>query len=136
MESDRRLMRRVAEVGEPASPSPDAGPDFHAPAEERASAAARAFRGDLERIRFSPYFSRLAAVTQVISQGAAGQVVHNRLTHTIKVTAVGRAPADRLSHSPHNPLLDERGALAPVVVQATASAHDLGPPPFGHLGER
>ena len=31
------------------------------------------YRDDLERIRFSPYFSRLAAVTQVISQGAAGR---------------------------------------------------------------
>ena len=60
-----------------------------------------AFRDDLERIRFSPYFSRLAAVTQVISQGAAGGVVHNRLTHTIKVTAVARAIATALRSGPH-----------------------------------
>ena len=62
--------------------------------------AIAAFRDDLERIRFSPYFSRLAAVTQVISQGAAGQVVHNRLTHTIKVTAVARAIATALRSGP------------------------------------
>lgn len=95
-----------------------------------------AFRDDLERIRFSPYFSRLAAVTQVISQGAAGQVVHNRLTHTIKVTAVARAIAIGVNIGPGAPLVETLGGCDPVVVQAAASAHDLGHPPFGHLGER
>ena len=95
-----------------------------------------ALRTDLERIRFSPYFSRLAAVTQVISQGAAGQVVHNRLSHSIKVTAVARAIAIRLRDGPHRQLLERLGGIDPVVVQAAASAHDLGHPPFGHLGER
>jgi dGTPase len=95
-----------------------------------------AFREDLDRIRFSPYFSRLAAVTQVISQGAAGQSVHNRLTHSIKVAAVARAIAMKLKDGPHRQLLDELGGCDPVVVQAAASAHDLGHPPFGHLGER
>lgn len=94
------------------------------------------FRIDLERIRFSPYFSRLAAVTQVISQGAAGQVVHNRLTHTIKVTAVARAISVALREGPHREFLDSLGGIDPVVVQAGASAHDLGHPPFGHLGEQ
>ncbi|GGL93853.1 deoxyguanosinetriphosphate triphosphohydrolase family protein [Nakamurella endophytica] len=98
--------------------------------------AAAEFRTDLERIRFSPYFSRLAAVTQVISQGAAGQVVHNRLTHSIKVTAVARAIAVRLASGPDGALLERLGGCDPVVVQAAASAHDLGHPPFGHLGER
>ncbi|AZI59485.1 dNTP triphosphohydrolase [Nakamurella antarctica] len=95
-----------------------------------------AFRDDLERIRFSPYFSRLAAVTQVISQGAAGQVVHNRLTHTIKVTAVARAIAIGVNIGPGIELINALGGCDPVVVQAAASAHDLGHPPFGHLGER
>ncbi len=103
---------------------------------EVTAATEGAFREDLERIRFSPYFSRLAAVTQVISQGAAGQYVHNRLTHTIKVTAVARAIATALRAGPHAPLLDELGGCDPVVVQAAASAHDLGHPPFGHVGER
>lgn len=98
--------------------------------------AAHEFRTDLERIRFSPYFSRLAAVTQVISQGAAGQVVHNRLTHTIKVTAVARAIAVALNSGPYAGLVDRLGGADPVVIQAAASAHDLGHPPFGHLGER
>ncbi len=57
-------------------------------ASEMRAATEGAFRDDLERIRFSPYFARLAAVTQVVNQSSAGQVVHNRLTHTVKVTAV------------------------------------------------
>lgn len=103
---------------------------------EGAETAELAFREDLDRIRFSPYFSRLAAVTQVISQGAAGQSVHNRLTHSIKVAAVARAIAVKLNAGPHRLLLDRLGGCDPVVVQAAASAHDLGHPPFGHLGER
>src|SRR6476619_1300844 len=120
---DPRLARRCAELDEP----PGTGLD---------EATEGAFRDDLERIRFSPYFSRLAAVTQVISQGAAGQVVHNRLTHTIKVTAVARAIATAVRSGAAAALADELGGCDPVVVQAAASAHDLGHPPFGHLGER
>ena len=33
---------------------------------------------DLERIQFSPYFSRLSAVTQVVSPSMGGAPVHNR----------------------------------------------------------
>ncbi|MBM9466194.1 deoxyguanosinetriphosphate triphosphohydrolase family protein [Nakamurella leprariae] len=124
---DPRLCRRdgagEAEVG---------GLD---PSAELAAATEGAFRVDLERIRFSPYFSRLAAVTQVVSRDATGQSVHNRLTHTMKVVAVARAIATSLRQGPHAELLDELGGCDPVVVQAAASAHDLGHPPFGHLGE-
>ncbi len=72
----------------------------------------------------------------MVSQGAAGAVVHNRLTHSIKVTAVARAIATALQHGPDRDLLARLGGCDPVVVQAAASAHDLGHPPFGHLGER
>ncbi|WP_066038900.1 deoxyguanosinetriphosphate triphosphohydrolase family protein [Herbiconiux solani] len=98
------------------------------------------YRIDLERVRFSPYFSRLSAVTQVISQAGASPLIHNRLTHSLKVTAVSRAIAVAVD----NGLVGTTSALSPqhspggcdaVVVQAAASAHDLGHPPFGHLGE-
>ena len=94
------------------------------------------FRTDLERIRFAQSFSRLAEVTQVVSAGATNGVVHNRLTHTIKVTAVARAIAVRLLRHEDRELLRDLGGLDHVVVQAAANAHDLGHPPFGHLGER
>ena len=94
------------------------------------------FRTDLERIRFASAFSRLADVTQVVTSMATSGVVHNRLTHTIKVTAVARAIAVRLLRTQDHDLLLDLGGLDHVVVQAAATAHDLGHPPFGHLGER
>jgi dGTPase len=96
------------------------------------------FRVDIERIRFSPYFSRLSAVTQVIPQAGAGTVVHNRLTHSLKVSAVARSIAIGLRNAdePTRTLVAELGGCDPVVVQAAAAAHDLGHPPFGHLGEQ
>ncbi|PQZ91701.1 phosphodiesterase [Arthrobacter sp. MYb227] len=96
------------------------------------------FRVDIERIRFSPYFSRLSAVTQVIPQAGAGTVVHNRLTHSLKVSAVARSIAIglRTCDEATRDLVTELGGCDPVVVQAAAAAHDLGHPPFGHLGEQ
>lgn len=94
------------------------------------------FRTDLERIRFATAFSRLAEVTQVVTAGATSGVVHNRLTHSIKVTGVARAIAVRLLRTEDRDLLRALGGLDHVVVQAAANAHDLGHPPFGHLGER
>lgn len=93
------------------------------------------FRTDLERIRFSPYFARLSAVTQVIGQTAAGPLVHNRLTHSLKVTAVARSIAVGLQAKLDTMDLPPEFVCDPVVAQAAASAHDLGHPPFGHLGE-
>lgn len=95
------------------------------------------YRIDLERVRFSPYFSRLSAVTQVISQAGASALIHNRLTHSLKVTAVSRAIAVAVDNAlvGTTPGLSSPGGCDAVVVQAAASAHDLGHPPFGHLGE-
>lgn len=95
-----------------------------------------AVRTDLERIRFSHAFSRLAEVTQVVTSTATGGVVHNRLSHSIKVTAIARAIAVRLKQHTEPALLEQLGGLDHVVVQAAAAAHDLGHPPFGHNGER
>ncbi|MEO9094545.1 MAG: dGTP triphosphohydrolase [Microbacteriaceae bacterium] len=111
-------------VAEPAPPDSEHGDDE--------------FRVDLERVRFSPYFSRLSAVTQVIPQAGSGTTVHNRLTHSLKVTAVARSIAISLSDADEESqrIISDLGGCEPVVVQAAASAHDLGHPPFGHLGEQ
>jgi dGTPase len=93
------------------------------------------FRVDRDRIVSSPFFARLAGVTQVISPGGAGLLVHNRLTHSLKVAQVGRAIAERLVAGAPD-VLDKLGGCDPDVVEAAALAHDLGHPPFGHLGER
>src|SRR6476646_1732632 len=99
--------------------------------------AASPFRADRDRIVSSPFFARLGGVTQVISPGGSGLLVHNRLTHSLKVAQVGRAIAERLGTDPrYRDLLDKLGGCDPDVVEAAALAHDLGHPPFGHNGER
>ncbi|MGO3147417.1 MAG: deoxyguanosinetriphosphate triphosphohydrolase family protein [Leucobacter sp.] len=110
------------------------------------------FRIDLERIRFSSYFARLSDVTQVVPQTGVGPVMHNRLTHSLKVSAVARVIAANLASAEARHLAyvrgersydDATGAVVAklggcdtVVTQSAAHAHDLGHPPFGHLGER
>src|SRR5688500_12236926 len=98
---------------------------------------ANPFRADRDRIVSSPFFARLNGVTQVVSPGGSGLLVHNRLTHSLKVAQVARAIAERLTaDEAHRDLLEKLGGCDPDVVEAAALAHDLGHPPFGHLGER
>lgn len=122
---------RERAVAEPTTTGGAASGVLGAPGEDE-------FRVDVERIRFSPYFSRLSAVTQVIPQAGSGTTVHNRLTHSLKVSAVARSIAVGFRDAPDaaRQTIAELGGCDPVVVQAAAAAHDLGHPPFGHLGEQ
>lgn len=95
------------------------------------------FQRDFDRLIFSSPFRRLQNKTQVFP--LPGSVfVHNRLTHSLEVSCVGRSIAMRavkLLHEKHNnlpPHIDEIGAI----VAAACLAHDLGNPPFGHSGEK
>ena len=65
--------------------------------------------------------------------------VHNRLTHSLEVSCVGRSLGTDvakaiLARQPElqNSYLPEIGSI----VSAACLAHDLGNPPFGHSGER
>jgi dGTPase len=98
--------------------------------------AASPFRVDRDRIVASPFFARLGGVTQVVSASGSG-LLHNRLTHSLKVAQVARAIAERMTAEPNRrALLDKLGGCDLDVVEAAALAHDLGHPPFGHLGEQ
>ncbi|MFC4947622.1 deoxyguanosinetriphosphate triphosphohydrolase family protein [Pseudonocardia sp. GCM10023141] len=106
-------------------------------AESGAGLAGSPFRVDRDRIVASPFFARLAGVTQVVSPAGSGLLVHNRLTHSLQVAQVARAIAERLGADVDaGPLLGKLGGCDPDVVEAAAIAHDLGHPPFGHLGEQ
>ncbi|WP_433614334.1 deoxyguanosinetriphosphate triphosphohydrolase family protein [Dactylosporangium sp. CA-139114] len=94
--------------------------------------SASPYRVDRDRIVASPFFARLAGVTQVISPGGSGLLVHNRLTHSLKVASIARGIAEKIGG---DPVLDKLGGCDADVVEAAALAHDLGHPPFGHLGE-
>ena len=90
------------------------------------------------RLIFSAPFRRLQNKTQVFP--LPGSVfVHNRLTHSLEVSCVGRSLGNSIAiqlvakypelASTHVP---EIGAI----VSAACLAHDLGNPPFGHSGEK
>jgi dGTPase len=86
---------------------------------------------DRDRIIYSPYFARLAEVTQVRS--VDGFLVHNRLTHSLKVAQLARRLAESLNTK--QPELAKRLGVDPDVTEAAGLAHDTGHPPFGHIAE-
>lgn len=87
---------------------------------------------DRDRILYSSEFRRLAGITQVASVNEQ-HLIHNRLTHSLKVAQMGRRIAERLLLEDNS--LDGRG-LSPDAVEVAGLAHDLGHPPFGHAAER
>ena len=80
-----------------------------------------AFEVDRDRIMFSKAFRRLKHKTQVFMNPEGDHFV-TRLTHTLKVTQIGRAIATRLS-------------LNEALTEAACLGHDVGHSPFGHTGE-
>jgi dGTPase len=90
------------------------------------------FRRDRDIILYTSAFKRLSGVTQVVSP-ETGHAFHNRLTHTLQVAQVGRSLAEKLHK--HFPEQAKALGLDPDVVEASCLAHDLGHPPFGHVGE-
>jgi dGTPase len=79
---------------------------------------------------------RLTGVTQVVTPEPGGALTHNRLTHSLKVAQVSRSIAELLLRQDSNrPALVALGGLDADVAEAAALAHDLGHPPFGHVGE-
>jgi len=89
---------------------------------------------DYDRIIYSSAFKRLVAVTQVVSP-AEGHVFHNRLTHSLRVAQVCRRLAQKLLKADHQKA-KAVGGINPDVAEAAAVGHDLGHPPFGHVGEQ
>jgi dGTPase len=75
-------------------------------------------------------------VTQVVDVSER-QIFHNRLTHSLKVAQLGRRLAEQLvrRYSTQPEIIEEAGGIDPDVVEAACRAHDLGHPPFGHIGE-
>lgn len=89
---------------------------------------------DRDRILYSSAFRRLGGVTQTVGLGEL-RLFHNRLTHSVKVAQIGRVLAERLSQSDEQALV-AAGGIEPDVVEAVCLSHDLGHPPFGHIGEQ
>lgn len=90
-----------------------------------------AFERDRDRVLYSGFLRRLSGVSQVAS-AADGDHFHNRLSHTIEVAQISQRLAEHLRDS------NDRSLTVPIpdVAEAAALAHDLGHPPFGHVGEK
>jgi dGTPase len=84
------------------------------------------YRNDLQRDRdriiHSRAFRRMEGKTQVFTAGLSDHF-RNRLTHSIEVSQVARTVAVTLG-------------LNEEFTETLALAHDLGHPPFGHVGEK
>jgi dGTPase len=89
---------------------------------------------DRDRILYSSALSRMAEITQVVSADY-GYVYHNRLTHSLKVAQLARRIAEKLLGSTPRDLVEAIGGLDPDAAESAALAHDLGHPPYGHIGE-
>ena len=99
------------------------------------------FEVDYDRIIFSSAFRSLQDKTQVIPLSKT-DFVHNRLTHSLEVSVVGRSLGrlvgkQIIAKYPH--LQEVHGYQANdfgAIVAAAALSHDIGNPPFGHSGEK
>src|SRR5437764_5842667 len=80
------------------------------------------FQRDRDRVIHSRAFRRLEGKTQVFAAGLHDHF-RNRLTHTIEVSQVARTAAVALQ-------------LNEEYTETLALAHDLGHPPFAHVGEK
>jgi dGTPase len=79
------------------------------------------FQRDRDRIVHSTAFRRLQHKTQVLA-AFEGDHFRSRMTHSLEVSQMGRSVARALR-------------LNDDLAEAIALAHDLGHPPFGHVGE-
>ena len=97
------------------------------------------FQRDYDRLVFSAPFRRLQNKTQVFP--LPGSIfVHNRLTHSLEVSCVGRSLGTNVSVALASKYAgtqaEEKITHMGSIVAAACLAHDLGNPPFGHSGER
>ncbi|MBF8456050.1 deoxyguanosinetriphosphate triphosphohydrolase [Kaistella sp. G5-32] len=106
------------------------------------SASRTDFQRDFDRIIFSAAFRRLQNKTQVFP--LPGSVfVHNRLTHSLEVSSVGRSLGSVIGEfivDNFENELDENSKNfyqhnLQNVIAAACLCHDVGNPAFGHSGE-
>lgn len=95
------------------------------------------WRRDYARILHSPAFRRLQGKTQLFPNNES-DFFRNRLTHSLEVAQIAKSIAIKLNHT--DPAIvgksDREFRIKYDVCELSALAHDIGHPPFGHVGER
>lgn len=79
------------------------------------------FDRDRDRIVHSQAWRRLSTKTQVFGR-EVGDHLRNRSSHSLEVSLVARS-------------LGQRFGIEPALLEAVSLAHDIGHPPFAHVGE-
>jgi dGTPase len=113
--SRRREQELLSERAVPSYPATRAVP-------EEDNALRTPFQRDRDRIVHSKAFRRLMHKTQVFI-APEGDHYRTRLTHTLEATGIARTVARALG-------------LNEDLTEAIGLGHDLGHPPFGHIGEQ
>ncbi|MAT40029.1 MAG: dGTPase [Ectothiorhodospiraceae bacterium] len=102
-----------------------------------------AFEVDRARIIHSFVFRRLQSKTQIFGLNESA-FLRTRLTHSLEVSNIAKAVTAVLNNAiwpeyPGGEIAQEyaslRGPIDTSLIEASALAHDLGHPPFGHRGE-
>ncbi len=88
------------------------------------------FQRDRDRVIFSYAFRRLQSKTQVFQSGEY-DFYRTRLTHSLEVARIAKSIGERL-----NKQYADEIAIDGDLLEAVGLSHDLGHPPFGHIGER
>jgi dGTPase len=119
--AQRFAARRRAWEDEQLSPLAERSYPGHRAVAEADCALRTPLQRDRDRIVHCKAFRRLKHKTQVFV-APEGDHYRTRMTHTLEVTQIARTVARAL-------------ALNEDLVEAIGLGHDLGHPPFGHIGE-
>jgi dGTPase len=93
------------------------------------------FRRDYARLIHSSAFRRLQGKTQLFP-GVESDFFRTRLAHSLEVAQIAKSIANRINEHPDYPGYFKTNKIDLDLVEFAGLAHDLGHPPFGHLGER
>jgi dGTPase len=97
------------------------------------------FERDVDRILFSSAFRRLQGKTQVYIFPHT-DYVRNRMTHSLEVASIAKSLMNSIFNKMKEKSIDSSFTSVDVrnyldIVVAASLAHDIGNPPFGHIGE-
>lgn len=87
---------------------------------------------DISRVIQTQYFKRLQGKSQMLP-GQKSEFFRNRMTHSQEVAQLAKSIASKLNYDLKQG--DETYFIEPELCELAALTHNLGRPPFGHIGE-